>query len=115
MSIYSFARKTDELKKLIAEHPDYQICVLAGEEVKGNDFYWTLCTDVSFGVGEILDTEFYGYDERVFTERNKLKEYIEETMDDEDLTEDKFDAAVKAQLKELEPFWTNVIFIFATV
>ena len=114
MRTYSFARQTDELKKLIAEHPDYQICVLAGEEANGGDCNWMLCTDVRFGVGEILDTEFYGYDDCVFTDRDELEEYIEESMDDEGLTEEEFDAAVKAKLKELEPFWKDVIFIRAT-
>lgn len=114
MRTYSFAHQTDELKKLIAEHPDYQICVLAGDEAKGGDYYWMLCTEVWFEVGEILDTEFYRNDESAFTDRNELQEYIEESMDDEGLTDDEFDAAVKAKLKELEPFWVKCIFIRAT-
>ena len=43
-------KKTDELKKLIAEHPDYPIVVLAGDEANDGDYSWMYCSSISFEV-----------------------------------------------------------------
>ena len=107
-------KQTDTLKKLIAEHPDYPICVLAGEEANGGDYSWMYCTDVRFEVGEILDTEYFGYNDEVFTDRDYLEEIIEDRLFDEGLEGDELDAAVKKKLEELEPYWRDVICIYAT-
>ena len=48
----SIAKNTEKLKELIAEHPDYQIVVLAGEEANGGDYSWMYCSDISFDVGD---------------------------------------------------------------
>lgn len=48
-------KSTEELKKLIAEHPDYPIVVLAGECANSGDFAWMYCASISFGIEEILD------------------------------------------------------------
>lgn len=50
-------KSTEELKKLIAEHPDYPIVVLAGECANSGDFAWMYCASISFGIEEILDCE----------------------------------------------------------
>ena len=42
---YSMAQNTDRLKQLIAEHPDYPIVVLAGEDANNGDYGWMYCTD----------------------------------------------------------------------
>ena len=110
------AHNTEELKKLIAEHPDYPIVVLAGEEANGGDYSWMYCSDISFDVDEILDTDFYDHGDCVFTDRDSLEEYIEDMLYDDysDKPEAEYSAAVKAKLAELEPFWKKVIAIYAT-
>ena len=109
-------KSTDELKKLIAEYPDYPIAVLAGEEANGGDYSWMFCDDVSFGIGEILDADFYDHDDAVFTNRDRLEEYIEDMLYDEysEKSEEEYTAAIKVKLAELEPYWVKVITIWAT-
>lgn len=109
------AHNTEKLKQLIAEHPDYPIVVLAGEEANGGDYSWMYCSDISFTVDEILDTDFYN-NEYVFTDRDDLKEYIEEMLYDEycDKPQDEYDSAVRAKMAELDPFWVKVIAIHAS-
>lgn len=111
---YSLTKQTDELKRLIEKYPDYPICVLAGEEANSGDYTWMFCADIRFDVGEILDTDYYGYNDEVFTDRDKLEEYIEDSLYSEHLEGDALDQAVKAKLAELEPYWKNVICIYAT-
>ena len=107
-------KQTEDLKKLIAEHPDYPICVLAGEEANGGDNTWMFCSGISFSIGEILDTDFYGYNETVFVDRDTLEEQIEDAFYSDGLRGDDLDRAVKEKLAELEPYWKKVIFIWAT-
>ncbi len=113
MRDYSLTKQTDELKKLIAEHPDYPIAVLAGEEANTGDHSWMLCTYINFEVGEMLDTDFYDYNDTIITDRDRLEEIIEDRLYDEDLRDDELEKAVKEKVAELEPYWKNVIFIYA--
>lgn len=110
------SKNTDELKKLIAEHPDYPIVVLAGEDANVGDYGWMYCTDISFGLLEILDTDFYDFDDCIFIDRERLEEYIEDMLYDDyqDKPKAEYEAAIKAKLAELEPFWSEVIAIYAT-
>ena len=112
----SLSKKTDKLKKLIAENPDLPIVVLAGEEANSGDYYWMFCSTISFGLAEILDCEYYDYGDYVFTDRDRLEEVISDRLYDENpkMGEEDFDAAVSEKVKELEPFWKKVIAIYAT-
>lgn len=113
---YSLTHNSDELKKLILENPDLPIVVLAGEEASSYDFYWTYCSSVSCHIGEILDCDYYDYDDAVFTDRDRLEEKIEDDLYDEycDKSEEEYDAAVKRELEKYEPYWQKVIAIYAT-
>lgn len=113
---YSLTHSSDELKKLIFENPDLPIVVLAGEEASGYDFYWTYCSSVSCHISEILDCDYYDYDDTVFTDRDRLEERIEDDLYDEyfDKSEEEYNAAVKRKLAEFEPYWQKVIAIYAT-
>ena len=112
---YKLSQKTDELKRLIAENPDLPIVVLASEEATCGEWAWTFCGSISFGIEEILECDFYDYDDAVITDRTRLEEIIEENLYDDycDKPEEEYDAAVKAKLAELEPHWTKVIAIYA--
>lgn len=107
-------KKTDELKKLIADHPNYPIVVLAGEEANGGDYSWMYCSSISFEVGEILDTDFFDYGDEVITDRDRLEEVLEDRLYGEGLEGDELEKAIKAKIAELEPYWVNVICIYAT-
>lgn len=107
-------KKTEELKKLIAKHPDYPIVVLAGEEANSGNYFWTYCTDISFAIGQILDAEYFDYDDAIITDRDRLEEIVEERLFDTGLDGEELEKAVKAKLAELEPYWTDVIEIYAT-
>lgn len=110
----SLAKQTDELKALIAEHPDYPIVVFAGEEANGGDYAWMLCSSVEFGVGKILDTDYFGYNDEIITDEDSLELIVEERLYDEGLEGEQLEKAIKDKIKELEPYWKDVIFIWAT-
>lgn len=109
------AQNSKTLKELIAKYPDYDICVLAGECANGGDYSWMYCSSIKFEVGEILDCDYGDYDDCVFTDRISLEEYIEDDLFDDyqDKPDEEYEAAIKAELKRLEPYWRKVITIFA--
>jgi hypothetical protein len=113
---YSLAKNSDELKRLIFENPDLPIVVLAGEDATCDYWGWTYCSSISFGIDEILDCDYYDYDDLVFTDRDSLEEKVSDDLCDEyyGRPDEEFDAAVKRKLEELEPYWKKVIAIYAT-
>jgi hypothetical protein len=52
----------------------------------------------------------------VFTDRDRLEEYIEDMLYDEysEKPQEEYDRAIKAKVAELDPFWVKVIAIYAT-
>lgn len=111
---YCLAKKTDELKKLIAENPDLPIVILAGEEANGGDYNWMFCSDISFSLDEILDCDYLDYGDCVFTDRDRLEETVGERLSNDYEDDKEWEVAVKATLAELEPHWKKVIAIYAT-
>lgn len=112
---YSLTQKSDELRKLILENPDLPIVVLAGNEAYSDYWGWTYCSSISFNIDEILDYDYYDYDDTVFTDRDRLEEKISDDLWDEyhDKSEEEYDAAVKRELEKYEPYWKRVIAIYA--
>lgn len=115
-----FTKQTDELKKLIAEHPDYPIVVLCSYEVCGDDdYYWWYAPQIRFCIGEILDCEQDVNDEKVYTDRDDFEEDLVDMLgyneDYAEATDEEFDAIVKAELAKYEPYWRKVIQIKADV
>lgn len=110
----SITKSTDELKELIKQHPDYPICVLAGEDTNSGDYPWMYCSDIRFSVGEILDCDFLDYDDTTFTDRDRVQEVVEEHFYDDGLEGEELDQAVKNMLESLEPYWKDAIFIWAS-
>lgn len=107
---------TDKLKQIILENPDLPIVILADESSAIDNGAWTYCSKVSFKVDEILDCEYYDYGDMVITDRDRLEEVIEDNLYSKyhDKTETEYDAAIKAELAKLEPYWKKVIAIYAT-
>lgn len=112
----NLAKSTEALKKLIAEHPDYPIVVLAGEEANIEGHGWMFCSGIDFSVAEILDADIADYDDSVFNDRDRLEEFIEDSLYDEyhDKPEEEYEKAIKAKVEELEPYWMKVIAIYAS-
>lgn len=112
----NLTKQTTELKELIAEHPDYPIIVLAGQDAVCDEYDYTFCQSVSFEIGQILDC-YTPYDgEYVFRTEDDLREAIENALCDDEsynLPDDKFEQLIDEKVKEFEPFWKDVIFIFA--
>lgn len=115
-----FIKQTDELKSLIAEHPDYPIVVLCSNEVCADDGYrWWYAPCLSFGIGEILDCEPDINNEMIYVDRDDFEEDIQNRLADderyENLSDKEFDNIVKAELEKYEPYWKKVICIKADV
>lgn len=108
-----------ELRKLMAEHPDYPICVLASEDANIGDYSWMYCSDIRFGLGEILDCEQLVNDGFVFTDRVDFEERLDEWLwdhlcsDDATYTEEQFQKALAEEKEKYEPYWKDCIFIYA--
>ena len=108
---------TTELKKMIMEHPDYQIAVLCGEECNSGDYTWMYASDIMFGIGEILYCE-QPVDECVtFCDRgdfyDELENYLWEKQEDRSITEEEFQVLLAKEKDKYEPYWRNCIFIYA--
>ena len=104
---YSLTQKSDELKKLILENPDLPIVVLAGEEANNGWSYWMYCSSISFHIEEMLDCDYYDYDDAVITDRDRLKEKIEDDLWDEyhEKSDEEYDAVLSwMYLNDLEGF-----------
>lgn len=115
-----FIKQTDELKALIAEHPDYPIVVMCSYEVVADDsFCWWYAPCLSFDIGEILDCEQEINDERIYVDRDQFEEDLRCRLayDDryDNLTDAEFDNIVKEELAKYEPYWKKVIVIKADV
>ena len=112
---YKLYKESDELKKLILENPDLPIVVLAGEDSNNGYCGWMFCSRISFDIVEILDCDFYDYNDSVFMDRDRLEEYIADSICDDyaDLSDEDFDKEVKKRVEEFEPYWIKAIAIYA--
>lgn len=121
--VFDVTKNTDDLKKLIAEHPDYPIVVLAGEQASAGDwYYWTFCSDIRFDVGEILTVQAPYNDELICTDRDEFEEEFEEWLWDaidqdgsgrKPPSEEEFQQILKKELAKYDPYWKDVIMIHA--
>lgn len=117
---YGLIHDASELRRLIAEHPDLPIVVLADEDSAVDWSAWTYCSDVSACIDEILDmrTPYDQDGEKIFTNRGEFLDAIIETFEDDpryaDLEFPEFEAAVKAEKEKYDGGWVTVIAIYAT-
>lgn len=106
---------TEGLRKLILENPDLPLIVITGDSEEG----WTFCNKVTYEIGEILDCEYFDYDNQVFDDRDRLEEYVEDELytdlqktSDGEVTDEDLAELVAQKLTELEPYWKKVIYIY---
>lgn len=115
---YEITKSTDELKRLLAEHPDYPIVVVAGESANSGDYSYMYCSSISFSISEILDCEVPYQDEFVECDRDHFNEQIEEWLwdhicdNDGKPTEDDFQKRLAEVKEKYEPYWKKVIEIY---
>ena len=108
-------KSTTELKELIEQYPDYPIVVLAAEDAVSDDYSYTYCSDITFGIGTILDCEAVCRDEKVYVDKDDLIEdmrfYLEEVYDD--VSEEEFDKIVDNEVAKYDSYWKDVIVVYA--
>lgn len=111
---------SDELKKLIADHPDYPIVVLAGDDASVGDYTWMYCSSISFTVGKILDCAVPWNDEIVATDEDEFNEELEDWLfyeirerDGDPPEEEEFQKFLAAEKERYAPYWKDVIAIYA--
>lgn len=115
---YEITKSTDELKRLLAEHPDYPIVVVAGKSANSGDYFYMYCSRISFSISEILDCEVPHQDELVECDRDHFNEQIEEWLwdhicdNDGKPTEDDFQKRLAEVKEKYEPYWKKVIEIY---
>ena len=116
-------KNTDELKRLISEHPDYPIVVLAGEEANSGDCSWMYCSDIGFHLGEILTVEAPYNDEIVCSDRDSFEEEMsdwlyykleDDGVDVDNMPDEEYEKILKEEIAKYEPYWKKVIAIWAT-
>lgn len=106
---------TTNLKKLIMEHLDYPIAVFCGEDANCWFGEWTYASNISFGLGEILDCEQDIDEYRIFSDRDIFKEELEEKLWEElePIAEEDFQKLLAKEIEKYEPYWKDCIFIYA--
>lgn len=115
-----YVTQSDELKKLIIENPDLPLIAMVNYEVCADDDYrWWFAPSLIFEIGYILDCEQTVNEERIYDDEDEFEEDLENYLADsgeyDNLSDDEFDKAVAEELKKYEPYWKKVIYIRATV
>lgn len=81
------------------------------------------CSDISFGVDEILDVETPYNDEEVCTDRDyfeeRMSDWLYDKLNDEGVDVDQmpdaeFEKRLKEEIAKYDPYWKDVIAIWAT-
>ena len=115
---HNITRSTDDLKRLILEHPDYPIVVLAGEEANGGDYSWMFCSDISFSVGEVLTVETPYDAEIVCCDRDTFYEEMQSWLEDRpecaEMTDAEFEERLQREPEKYDDYWEKVIVVWAS-
>ena len=105
------AAETAELRQLIMEHPDWPIMVVVGEEANTGDYSHGYANSITITAEEVLDYSWN--DTKVYTDRDELEEDVIDQLLSEDLSEEEIEKKKEEELERLEPYWRNVITIWA--
>lgn len=117
MENYGLVHDSAELRKLMQEHPDCPVVVLADEESACPDYAWTYCSRIRCAMSQILDIVTpYDSEENVFTDKEEFRDAIAEAIDDAHpcYTDRELEEAVEAEYKKYEEYWRDVIAIYAS-
>ena len=103
---------TDDLRKLILENPDVPLLVFAGQDCNSGDWSYMTCSSCNAILGEFLDCVQEINDEKCYTDRDDLKEDLEDEYDDFDGSDAEFEQFIENKLMEYEPFWKPCIILY---
>lgn len=107
--------RADDLKKLIAEHPDYPLLVFVGECANYSAYQFVVCTQLSAEVGEVLDCQQTVDDERCYTDRSAFADDLEYNMEEErnqfDGSDAEWEARMERAVSEYDPYWKPCIIV----
>lgn len=112
---YDIMHSGDELKKLIAAHPDLPIVFEANGEANFSDYPITVCTYVRASIGEVLDCQQDIADDCIFTDRDEfadcVQEYIYDTSPYDDRPDSYYIQEAKRLVESYEPYWKKCILV----
>lgn len=105
----NIVNNTKELRKLIIQHPELPLVVIAGSQASNED-YQMCCSYVKAEIGEFLDNELL---DKAYTDRDELREDIEDYYySDFDGTEREFDEYIDSILNDYVPYWIECILLY---
>ena len=99
----------DELRQLIRANPTLPLLVFAGESANTGDYSYMSCSYIKAYKGEFLDCAQTVNDCMCFTDRDEFEEAIADSLADSDCTNEEFDALVKKEMAEYDPYWKPCI------
>lgn len=104
---------TDELKRLILEHQELPILVLAGDNANIGDYGYMSCSRVRAQEGEFLDCKQKIDACKCYTDRDDFEDDVADFLAGEeryrDLSYDEFNAVVQQTVNEYDAFWKPCI------
>lgn len=117
----NLTQTTEELKKLISEHPDYPIVVLAGECASDGYTTWTFCSSINVEVAEFLDDALPFGDGKIYLDKDEFSDDLEEWLADElgyndnppKISDKDFEEMVNYEKWRHKLHWRKVIAIYA--
>lgn len=115
MKSLEISKPSEELKKLIEQHPDYEIIVCVGEDCNSGDYTYTFPSETRFVVGEYLNCQAECNDEKAYISRDDLEEDLSDYYADDQkyksLSDDEYEAVIKQKAETYDPYWKDCIFI----
>ena len=107
---------TDELKRLILEHQELPILVLAGDNANIGDYGYMSCSRVRAQEGEFLDCKQKIDACKCYTDRDDFEDDVADFLAGEeqyrDLPDDEFNSVVKQKITEYDAFWKPCIILY---
>ncbi len=105
----------DELKRLILEHQELPILVLAGDNANIGDYGFMSCSRVRAQEGEFLDCKQKIDACKCYTDRDDFEDDVADFLAGEeqyrDLPDDEFNALVERTVNEYDDFWKPCILL----
>ena len=109
----------EELRQLVIDNPGLPLLVFAGEDANcGGDYSYMSCSNVSAHGGEYLDCMQTVNDCKCYCDRDDFEEDLNDSLYDghEEMwgtaTEEEWDALLKKELAEYEPYWKPCIILY---
>lgn len=105
----------DELKRLILEHQELPILVLAGDNANIGDYGFMSCSRVRAQEGEFLDCKQKIDACKCYTDRDDFEDDVADFLAGEeqyrDLPDDEFNSLVERTVNEYDDFWKPCILL----